>query len=103
MTKLLFLPFSIAAGYLGGVMSKKLFAFVWRAIDDQQPPTPERRDAPIGKLVLALAFEGAVFRLTRGLIDHGARGGFAGVTGSWPGEGQKEHEEKEKKEDQRPG
>jgi len=106
MTKLLFLPFSIATGYLGGVMSKKLFAFVWRAIDDQQPPTPEKRDVPIGKLVLALAVEGAVFRLTRGLIDHGARGGFAGITGSWPGEEQKEQEqeeEKEKKKDKPPG
>jgi hypothetical protein len=104
MTKLLFLPFSIAAGYIGGVMSKKLFAFVWRAIDDQQPPTPEKRDAPIGKLVLALAVEGAVFRLTRGLIDRGARGSFAGITGSWPGEEQKEeHEEEKQKKDKRPG
>jgi hypothetical protein len=91
VTKLLFLPFSIAAGYLGGLLSKKLFARIWRAIDDRQTPTPEKRNVPIGELALALVLEGAVFRLIRGLIDHGARRGFAGLTGAWPGdEGEEE-------------
>jgi hypothetical protein len=39
-------------------------------------------------------------------IAAGARGGFAGITGSWPGEEQKEQEqeeEKEKKKDKPPG
>lgn len=86
MTKLIFLPFGIGAGLLGGVVSKKVFALAWGAIDDQAPPTPEDRGARLGKLALALALEGAVFRVARGLIDHGSRYGFAGLTGSWPGE-----------------
>jgi hypothetical protein len=30
--------------------------------------------------------EGAIFRLIRGFVDHGARHGFERVTGAWPGE-----------------
>jgi len=93
VAKLLFLPFSIAAGYLGGAVSKKLFGLVWRAIDDKPPPTPEQRDVPLGKLALALGLEGAVFRLTRGLIDQGARRAFAATTGAWPGEDDEQHDQ----------
>lgn len=34
----------------------------------------------------ALLLEGAIFRLVKGMVDRGARVGFASVTGSWPGE-----------------
>jgi hypothetical protein len=46
---------------------------------------------PFAPLV-ALALEGAVFRATKGLADHGARRAFARMTGSWPGEEQPEPE-----------
>lgn len=85
ITKLLFLPFSIGAGILGGIVSKKTFALTWGAIDDRQPPTPRDERTSLGKLALALALEGAVFRLAKGLIDHGSRQGFARLTGRWPG------------------
>ncbi len=38
------------------------------------------------KLIAALAIEGAIFRVVKGLTDHGARRGFASLTGRWPGE-----------------
>ncbi|MCW3020067.1 MAG: hypothetical protein JWN10_2375 [Solirubrobacterales bacterium] len=86
MTKLFFLPIGIIAGILGGLLSKKAFALAWSAIDDREPPTPETRHAATGKLALALSLEGAAFRLTRGLVDHGSRRAFAALTGAWPGE-----------------
>jgi Protein of unknown function (DUF4235) len=94
MTKLFFLPFSIAAGFLGGLVSKKLFELAWHVIDDQRPPTPDTRRAPTGKLALALALEGAVFRLTRGLIGHGSRRAFAAITGAWPGEDEEQPDQR---------
>jgi hypothetical protein len=84
--KLLFLPFSVVAGLLAGLVSKKLFEQIWGLIDKEEPPEAKHREISVGKLVAALALEGAIFRLMRGLADHGSRQSFAKVTGSWPGE-----------------
>jgi hypothetical protein len=92
VSKLLFRPFGIVAGLIAGVVGKRTFALAWRAVDDQRPPTPEDRRASLGKLALALALEGAVFRLAKGLIDHGSRRGFARLTGVWPGKGRAQPE-----------
>jgi Protein of unknown function (DUF4235) len=88
--KILFLPFSIAAGLLAGFLSKKLFDAIWALFDDQEAPQAHHREISILKLVLALAIEGAVFRAVRGLVDHSARHGFHRATGSWPGDEQPE-------------
>ncbi len=42
--------------------------------------------------LLADVVEGAIFRLVKGLTDHGARWAFAGATGTWPGEEAPERE-----------
>jgi Protein of unknown function (DUF4235) len=86
MTKVLFLPFRVLAGIFGGLLSRKAFALAWGAIDDHEPPKPQQRSARLGKLALALALEGAVFRLGKGLVDHASRSSFARLTGRWPGE-----------------
>jgi Protein of unknown function (DUF4235) len=84
--KLLFLPFSIAGGLIAGFVSKKVFEQVWGLIDKEEPPEAKHREIEMGKLVAALALEGAIFKLMRGLADHESRRGFAKVVGSWPGE-----------------
>ena len=86
MAKLLFMPFSIATGLLAGLISKKAFAAIWSKIDDREPPEPKNQRAGFGKLAFALALEGALFRVVKGLVDHGSRRGFASVTGAWPGD-----------------
>jgi Protein of unknown function (DUF4235) len=67
------------------LVGKKIFEQVWGLIDDEEPPKPEHREFAWPKLIAALAVEGAIFRLTKGLVDHGSRTSFAKVTGSWPG------------------
>jgi hypothetical protein len=84
--KLLFLPFSIVSGLVAGFLSKKLFDGAWRLIDDEEAPEAEHKEISLGKLALALAMEGAIFRAVRGLVDHGARRSFYNLTGSWPGD-----------------
>jgi hypothetical protein len=84
--KVFFLPFSILAGLIAGFASKKVFEQIWGLIDEEEPPEAKHREISIGKLVAALALEGAIFRLMRGLADHESRRGFAKVMGSWPGE-----------------
>jgi hypothetical protein len=84
--KILFAPIGIGAGLLAGVAAKKGFERIWALVDDEDPPEPDQGDAQLSKLIASLVIEGAVFRLTKGLVDHGARRAFAGATGRWPGE-----------------
>jgi hypothetical protein len=86
MSKLLFRPVSIVSGLFAGLIGRKTFALLWRAVDDEQPPQPQSRGAGIGKLALALSLQGAVFSLVKGLVDHASRQWFARFTGRWPGE-----------------
>jgi hypothetical protein len=90
VAKLLFAPVSIGGGLVAGLIGRKLFTALWGLVDDQEAPKPEHRDVPRGKLLAALAIEGALFTLVRGLVDHGSRLAFTRVTGSWPGEAQPE-------------
>ena len=84
--KFLFAPIGIGAGLLAGFAAQKAFERLWAVIDDEEPPEPDTRQVSIPKMVGALALEGAIFRLAKGFADHGARSGFAALTGRWPGE-----------------
>ena len=84
--KLIFAPLGIAAGLAAGFAAQKGFERLWAVFDDQEAPGPDQRDVPYSKLIPALLIEGALFRVTKGIVDHGARGAFARLTGSWPGE-----------------
>jgi hypothetical protein len=86
MSKVLFIPVSVIAGLLSGLLSRRIFALLWGVVDEQDPPKAEHRRVSWGKLALALGLEGAVFRLVKGLVDHGSREGFTRLTGAWPGE-----------------
>jgi hypothetical protein len=90
--KVAFTPISIALALAAGQLSKKLFDVVWGWFDDEEAPRPKHRDVPLAKTLIALVIEGAIFRLVRGITDHGARRAFASVTGTWPGEERPEPE-----------
>ena len=90
--KLAFLPISVLGGILAGTLAKKAFEGVWGLVDEEEPPDAKHRDISYTKLVAALVFEGAIFRLVKGLTDHGARRGFTRLTGTWPGEEEPEPE-----------
>ena len=83
--RFIFAPIGIVAGLIAGSLGKKAFEKLWGLVDDQEPPHPEHRDLQWPKLIAALAIEGAIFRLVKGVTDHGMRKTFATLTGSWPG------------------
>jgi hypothetical protein len=83
---LVFRPIGILAGLAAGFVGQKIFELVWGLIDDEDAPEPKYREIGLGKLAIALVLEGAIFRVLRGLADHGARHGFARLTGEWPGQ-----------------
>ena len=84
--KLIFAPIGIGAGLLAGLVAQKAFEKLWSVFDDEEAPAPDHREVPFPKLIAALVVEGAVFRVTKGLVDRGVRSAFARTTGTWPGE-----------------
>ncbi len=85
MLKLMFIPFRIAGGVIAGMLGKKLAGALWAVVDKRAPPQARYRRVSLGKLALALAIDGAIFRLVRGLVDHATRVTFLRLTGRWPG------------------
>jgi len=83
---LIFRPVGMGAGLIAGIIGGKIFDLVWGMIDDEDAPEPKHREIALGKLILALLIQGAIFGVLRGLADHAARHGFARMTGEWPGE-----------------
>ena len=90
--KFLFIPFSVVSGLVAGFAGKKLFEQLWGVIDDREPPEAEHRYASWGKVLLAAALQGAVFRAVRAATDRGSRSAFASLTGTWPGQERPEPE-----------
>jgi hypothetical protein len=84
--KVLFVPIGVLAGLAAGFAAQKGFERIWAVIDDEDAPEVEDREVSYPKLIAALALEGAIFRLVKGMVDRGARSGFASVTGTWPGD-----------------
>jgi len=84
--RLMFAPLRLISRRAAPRLSGRLFATVWRVVDDEKPPpSAEQADAPLGKLALALALEGACHAVIRGLLDQTSRRQFARLTGRWPG------------------
>jgi hypothetical protein len=84
--KLLFKPMGLVIGLLAGILARSTARRIWTAFDDREAPGPDQRDATYLRLVPWLLLEGALFRLVKGVVDHGSRRGFQRLTGEWPGE-----------------
>lgn len=84
--RFLFAPIGILAGLAAGFAAQKGLERLWAVFDEEEAPEAEDREVSYPKLAAALLLEGAIFRLVKGMVDRGARLGFASVTGAWPGE-----------------
>jgi len=83
--RILYKPFAVLIGVLGGIVGRKAFDFVWTKIDDEEPPGALTRDVAWPRLLGAAALEGMIFRTTRYAVErYGARGWYY-LTGNWPG------------------
>jgi hypothetical protein len=88
--KLIYKPFGLIFGIIAGALSTKLFDAIWARIDDEQPPTPTTKEAPVGKVLGAAVLQGVVFSGTRAAVDRWGARGFYALTGLWPGDKRQE-------------
>jgi xanthosine utilization system XapX-like protein len=84
--KLLYKPFGLLVGILGGLVARRLFTALWGAIDDEEPPEATTERASWPRVVGAAAIQGATFSATRAVVDRAGAKGFAHLFGVWPGE-----------------
>jgi hypothetical protein len=84
--KLLYKPFAIVFGVIGGVLAKQVFKALWGIVDDEPPPKPDTPDAPLPKVLGAAALESSTFAVTRAAVDRAAARTFYALFGSWPGQ-----------------
>lgn len=87
MARLLYKPFGLLFGVLGGIVAGAIFKRLWGAVahEEEAPEATDERKS-WGEVVAAAAAEGAVFGGVKALIDRGGATGFARLTGAWPGE-----------------
>jgi hypothetical protein len=84
--KAIYKPIGLILGIFSGLISKKIFDFVWTKLDDEEPPEGTTRDAPWIKVLAAAALQGMIFKSTRVIVDRYGAVGWNYLTGVWPGE-----------------
>ena len=84
--KLLYKPFGIVAGIVGGMLSRRIFDALWARIDDAAPPRATTERASLPRIVGAAALQGATFAATRAAVDRAGARTFQHLFGVWPGE-----------------
>jgi hypothetical protein len=79
-------PIGLTIGILSGLLSKRIFNFIWEKIDDEDPPKGTTHHAPWGKILAAAAIQGVIFKTVRVAVDRYGANGWYYLTGNWPGE-----------------
>jgi predicted metal-dependent enzyme (double-stranded beta helix superfamily) len=104
MIKIMYKPFSIIAGVLGGILAGVIFKQVWKlAAHDEEAPDSTDVQKGWGEVLIAATVQGAIFALVNAGVDRGAAEATLRLTGIWPGkdsaaEAEKEQEKQAKKE-----
>jgi xanthosine utilization system XapX-like protein len=84
--KLLYKPFGLLVGIVGGLLARRLFTVLWGAIDDEEPPEATTERASWPRVLGAAAVQGATFSITRAAVDRAGARTFEHLFGIWPGE-----------------
>jgi Protein of unknown function (DUF4235) len=84
--KLLYRPFALVLGMLGGMAASRLFRTAWRlAAGEEDAPKATDRARGVGEVVAAAALRGAVFSGVAALVSRLGAAQFERLTGTWPG------------------
>jgi len=83
---IIYKPIGIIAGILAGLVSTRIFHFIWGRIDAEDPPKGNTEWASWSKILSAAAVQGMVFKVVRAVVDRYLARGTRFITGVWPGE-----------------
>jgi hypothetical protein len=88
MIKVLYKPWSIVFGVVGGMLASKLFAKLWAVLGNEQDTEPTERQTSWRTVIPAAALEGAIYAGVKAAAQRGSAQAFAASTGVWPGKDQ---------------
>jgi hypothetical protein len=84
--KLLYKPFGLLVGVIGGIVAGRVFRRFWGLLGRAgEAPTATDRDSRWREVIFAAAMKGAVFGVVKATIKRAGATGYAEVTGTWPG------------------
>jgi len=83
--KLLYKPWSILFGVLGGMVASRAFVKVWDLLDKGPAPEPTERQASWKLVLPAAVLEGAIYAGVKAATQRGNAQAFERATGVWPG------------------
>ena len=91
--KLLYKPFSIIAGAIGGKLGQSVFKALWARIDGGEPPKPTVERASFGKVMAAASLEAAAVSGAKAATERASAHSFHYLTGFWPGDKEEKPED----------
>jgi len=84
--KLLYAPFSIAAGVVGARIGKRAFSSVWSLFSEDPKPKPTEGDQGLVRVAASAALEGAMLSAVAAVINQLTARAFHAMFGAWPGQ-----------------
>jgi hypothetical protein len=85
MKKLVYTPFSIVFGMLGGRVGKRAFRAIWgRVSDEPRPPSAKEPDRSLGRVAATAALEAATLAAATAVARQLSVRAFHHLFGVWP-------------------
>ncbi|HTW12094.1 MAG TPA: DUF4235 domain-containing protein [Solirubrobacteraceae bacterium] len=82
--KLLYKPFGLIAGILGGIAGKKTYKAIWSGVSDEPAPKPGEPEASLVQVVLSAALKGATLAGVGAAFKVLSARAFHHLIGAWP-------------------
>jgi predicted metal-dependent enzyme (double-stranded beta helix superfamily) len=94
--KLLYKPFGLIVGVIGGILAGVVFKQVWKLVahEDDAPDSTDVQKSWT-EVLIAATLQGAIFALVKAAVDRGAAEATLKLTGIWPGSDSAAEAEKE--------
>lgn len=86
VSKVLYMPLSMATSVGGGLLAGALFTQIWKRIDEpnREPPDPKDLNRSAAKALTAAAIQGLVFGLVRAAVDRAGAKGYRALANESP-------------------
>ncbi len=85
--KVLYKPFGMLFGVLGGLVGSSVFSWLWQRIGrSDEAPKATSAGHGWGEVLLAATIQGAIFGVVKAAVDRAGATAYRKATGVWPGE-----------------